>query len=84
MPPPCEALEGGHEGFLCCILGLVKIAKDAVASANDSGRFAIDEDPEHIAIASQDGVDNSALIDDLGVGGRGWKRRRWRDVTPEE
>jgi hypothetical protein len=74
MPPPCEALEGGHEGFLGCVLGLLEIAEDAMAGANDSGRFMIDEDPERIAIASQDSIDNGALIDDLGVCGRGWKR----------
>jgi hypothetical protein len=74
MAPPGEALEGGHEGFLGCILGLVEIAEDAVAGTNDGGRLVVHEDPERVAIAGQNSLDNSAFIDDLGVCGRCWKR----------
>jgi hypothetical protein len=52
----------------------VEIAKHTVAGADDGGRFMIDEDPERIAIAGQNSLDNSALIDDLSVGGMCRKR----------
>jgi hypothetical protein len=66
--PAGEAAEGSHERLLRGILGLVEIPEDAVAGADDRGRFAIDEEPERIAIASQDSLDSGAFIDDLGVG----------------
>jgi hypothetical protein len=34
----------------------------------------VHEDPERVAIAGQNSLDNSAFIDDLGVCGRCWKR----------
>jgi hypothetical protein len=52
----------------------VEIAKDAVAGADDGGRFVVDEEPERVPIAGQDGLDSSAFIDDLGVDG--WRLKR--------
>jgi hypothetical protein len=52
----------------------VEIAKHTVAGADDGGRLTIDEDPERIAIAGQNSLDNSAFIDDLSVCGRCRKR----------
>jgi hypothetical protein len=62
----------------------VEVAEDAVTDADDAGRLTLDEDPERVPIAGQDGFDCGALIRFLeGVGGG---RRRWfgfRDGTPE-
>jgi hypothetical protein len=66
--PAGKAAKGGHECLLRSILGLVEIPEDAVAGADDRGRFAIDEEPERIPIAGQDSLDSGAFIDDLGVG----------------
>jgi hypothetical protein len=59
---------------LGCILGLVEIAEDAVAGADDGGRFVLDEESERVPIAGQDGFDSGAFIDDLGVDGWRWER----------
>lgn len=67
--PAGEAPEGGHEGLLGGVLGIVEVAEDSVAGADDRGRLAIDEDPERVAIAGKHGLDSGALIDDLGLGG---------------
>jgi hypothetical protein len=55
-----------RKGLLGSVLGLVEISEDAVAGADDRGRFTLHEDPERVPIAGQDGFDGSALIDDLG------------------
>ncbi len=60
--PTGKAAERNHEGLLGRILGLMEIAEDAMAGANDGSRFAIDEDPERVTVAGQDGVDRSAFI----------------------
>jgi hypothetical protein len=52
----------------------VEIAQDTVAGPDDGCGFMIDEDPECVAIAGQNSLDNGAFIDDLGVCGRDWKR----------
>jgi hypothetical protein len=65
--PAREASEGGHERLLGGVLGLVEIAENAVAGADDGGRLVLDEDPERVSIASQDGIDSGAFIDDLWV-----------------
>jgi len=41
------------------------IAEDAVAGTDDSCGLALHEHPERVAVASQDGVDSGAFIDDL-------------------
>jgi hypothetical protein len=69
--PTGEAPEGGHECLLGGIFGLMEIAEDAMAGSDDSGRFAVDEDPERIPIAGQDSLDSGAFIGDLGVGAWG-------------
>ncbi|HEY8632274.1 MAG TPA: hypothetical protein VIL50_03900, partial [Candidatus Limnocylindrales bacterium] len=65
--PTGEAPEGGHECLLGGVLGLVEIAEDAMARADDTSRFAVDEDPERVTIAGQDSLDSGAFIGDLGV-----------------
>ena len=65
--PTGEAPEGGHEGLLGGVLGLMEIAEDAMARADDTSRFAVDEDPERVPIAGQDSLDSGAFIGDLGV-----------------
>jgi hypothetical protein len=47
----------------------MEIAEHAVAGADDSGRFVLDEESERVPIAGQDGLDSGAFIDDLGVDG---------------
>jgi hypothetical protein len=46
----------------------MEVAEDAMAGADDGGGFAIDENPERVAIAAQDSLDSGAFINDLGVG----------------
>lgn len=65
--PAGQTPEGGHEGLLRGVLGLMEIAEDAMAGADDRGRFAVDEDPERVTIAGQDSLDSGAFIGDLGV-----------------
>lgn len=72
--PAGEAPECGHECLLGSVLGLMDIPEDAVTSANDGGRFMLDEDSERVPIAGQDSLDNGAFIDDLGVDVRRLKR----------
>jgi hypothetical protein len=52
----------------------MEVAEDAVASANDGGRFVLDEDSERVPVAGQDSLDNGAFIDDLSVGV--WRLKR--------
>jgi hypothetical protein len=68
--PAGEAPEGGHERFLSCVLGLMKVPDDAVAGADDGSRFPLDEDPERVPVTGQDGLDSGAFIEDLGLRGR--------------
>ena len=65
---PARLSERGHERLLGGILGFVEVAEDAVARSDDGRRLAVDEEPERVPIAGQDGVDCGALIDDLGAG----------------
>jgi hypothetical protein len=74
VAPAREALERGHEGLLGGVLGLVEVAEDSMAGADDSRGFAFDEDPERVAISGKNSLDNGALIDDLGGVGRDWER----------
>jgi hypothetical protein len=67
--PAGEAPEGGHERFLGCVLGLMKVPDDAVAGADDGSRFPLDEDPERVPVTGQDSLDSGAFIEDLGLGG---------------
>ena len=52
----------------------MEVAKDAVAGADDRGRFVVDEDSERVPIAGQDGLDDRAFIDDLSADVRRLKR----------
>jgi hypothetical protein len=45
----------------------MEVAKDAVAGADDRGRFVLDEDSERVPIAGKDSLDNGAFIDDFGA-----------------
>jgi hypothetical protein len=48
----------------------VEIAEDAMACSQDGGTVALHEEPERIAIAGKDGIDDGAFIGDLGAYGR--------------
>jgi hypothetical protein len=47
----------------------VEIAEDPMAGSQEAGTFALDEKPERVPIAGQDGIDCGAFIIDLGAGG---------------
>ena len=67
--PGREASEGDHERLLRGILGFMEVAQDAMARAHDGRTLAIDEVPERLAVAGQDGIDSGAFIGDLGADG---------------
>jgi hypothetical protein len=52
----------------------MEVAKDAMAGADDRGRFVFDEDSERVPIAGQDGLHDGAFIEDLGADVRRLKR----------
>jgi hypothetical protein len=49
----------------------VEVAEDPVARPDDSRRLALDQDPERVAVAGEDGVDRGAFIGSSVVGGWG-------------
>jgi hypothetical protein len=62
LTPRAESAKRGHERFLRCILGLVKVTEDSVAGADDRLALAVDENPERIAIAGQDAGDDGSVV----------------------
>ena len=64
--PARERAIRGHERFLGRILGLVQVAEDAVAGANDRRRFALHEQAVGVAITGQHGIDDRPLIAGIG------------------
>ncbi len=67
--PGPEGAIGGHEGLLRSVLGLVKVAQDPVAGADDAARLPLDEGPERIGVARQDGGDDTPCLRVVGRGG---------------
>ena len=62
----------------------MEVAEHAVTDADDACRLALDEDPERVPIAGEDGFDCGALIRFLGCrAGEGRRLFRYRDGTPE-
>jgi hypothetical protein len=54
----------------------VEVAEDPVAGADDRRGFALDEDPEGIAVSREDGVDDRWIVEGPPVrSGDGWRGR---------
>jgi hypothetical protein len=62
LAPCAKCPEGGHERFLGCVFGLVDVAQHPMAGTNNRRTLALDEDPEHIAIAREDAGDHGTIV----------------------
>jgi hypothetical protein len=52
----------------------VKVAEDPVAGPDDRDGFALDEEPEGIAVSREDGVDDRWIVEGPPVrSGDGWR-----------
>jgi hypothetical protein len=52
----------------------MEIAEHSVTGPQDGRTVALDEEPEGVAIAGEDGIDSGAFIGDLGANGRAGDR----------
>src|SRR6185503_18627667 len=57
-----ERSVGHREALLCHVLGVVRTAEDPKAGAVDDTLLSLHDEPEHLSIARQHGVDEGAVL----------------------